>query len=139
MTGTYIVHIPYRGTALVVPDMIGGQIHILFDNVASALPHLRDGKLRALAVTSPQRSPLLPDVPTVASTVPGFESIDLVRRVRSQGAAAGHRAEAEHRDQRVLTNPEFGNGLRRSATTPPEARRRTSPGWSPTTAPNGRG
>jgi len=74
MTGTYIVHIPYRGTALVIPDMVGGQIHILFDNIASAQPYLKDGKLRALAVTSQQRSPLLPDVPTVADTVPGFES-----------------------------------------------------------------
>ncbi|HQR21488.1 MAG TPA: tripartite tricarboxylate transporter substrate binding protein [Burkholderiaceae bacterium] len=74
MTGTYIVHIPYRGTALVIPDMVTGQIHILFDNVASAMPHLKDGKLRALAVTSAQRSPLLPDLPTVAESVPGFES-----------------------------------------------------------------
>jgi tripartite-type tricarboxylate transporter receptor subunit TctC len=74
MTGTYVVHIPYRGTALVVPDMITGQIHVLFDNIASAMPHLKDGKLRALAVTSTRRSPLLPDLPTVADTVPGFES-----------------------------------------------------------------
>jgi tripartite-type tricarboxylate transporter receptor subunit TctC len=74
MTSTYIVHIPYRGTALVIPDMVTGQIHILFDNIASAMPHLKDGKLRALAVTSAQRSPMLPDLPTVADTVPGFES-----------------------------------------------------------------
>ncbi len=74
MTATYIVHIPYRGTALVIPDMMTGQIHVLFDNVASALPHLKEGKLRALAVTSAQRSPLLPELPTVADSVPGFES-----------------------------------------------------------------
>jgi tripartite-type tricarboxylate transporter receptor subunit TctC len=74
MTGTFVVHIPYRGTALVIPDMIAGQIHLLFDNVASALPHLKDGRVRALAVTSLTRSQLLPDLPTVADTVPGFES-----------------------------------------------------------------
>jgi tripartite-type tricarboxylate transporter receptor subunit TctC len=74
MTGTFIVHIPYRGTALVIPDMVSGQIHLLFDNVASALPHLKDGRVRALAVTTLQRSALLPDLPTVAATVPGFES-----------------------------------------------------------------
>jgi tripartite-type tricarboxylate transporter receptor subunit TctC len=74
MTGTYIVHIPYRGTALVIPDMVSGQIQLLFDNVASALPHIRDGRVKALAVTSLQRSPLLPNLPTVADTVPGFES-----------------------------------------------------------------
>src|SRR5215203_1451273 len=75
MTGTYVVHIPYRGTALVIPDMMTGQIHLLFDNIASALPHIKDGKLRAIAVTSTQRSPLLPALPTVADTVTGFESV----------------------------------------------------------------
>ncbi len=74
MTGTFVVHIPYRGTALVIPDMVGGQIQLLFDNVASALPHLKDGRVKALAVTSLQKSTLLPDLPTVAATVPGFES-----------------------------------------------------------------
>jgi tripartite-type tricarboxylate transporter receptor subunit TctC len=74
MTGTYIVHIPYRGTALVIPDMVSGQIQVLFDNVASALPHIRDGRVKALGVTSLKRSPLLPNLPTVADTVPGFES-----------------------------------------------------------------
>lgn len=74
MTGTFVVHIPYRGTALVIPDMVSGQIHLLFDNVASALPHLKDGRVRALAVTSLQRSTLLPQLPTVADVVPGFES-----------------------------------------------------------------
>lgn len=74
MTDTYIVHIPYRGTALVIPDMVSGQIQLLFDNVASALPHIRDGRVKALGVTSLQRSPLLPNLPTVADSVPGFES-----------------------------------------------------------------
>ena len=74
MTDSYIVHIPYRGTALVIPDMVSGQIQLLFDNVASALPHIRDGRVKALGVTSLQRSPLLPNLPTVADSVPGFES-----------------------------------------------------------------
>ena len=99
MTDTYIVHIPYRGTALVVPDMIGGQIHILFDNVASALPHIRDGKLRALAVTSLQRSPLLPDVPTVAATVPGFESTTWFGVFGPKGLPQDI-VQTQHRDQR---------------------------------------
>ena len=70
MTGTYVVHIPYRGTALVIPDMMSGQIHLLFDNIASAMPHLKDGKLRAIAVTSTKRSPLLPALPTVSDSFP---------------------------------------------------------------------
>ena len=112
MTGTYIVHIPYRGTALVVPDMIGGQIHILFDNVASALPHLRDGKLRALAVTSLQRSPLLPDVPTVASTVPGFESITWFGVFGPKGLPADVVQRLNTEINGVLTNPEFRERLK---------------------------
>jgi tripartite-type tricarboxylate transporter receptor subunit TctC len=72
--GLFITHIPYRGTALVVPDMKAGQIHMLFDNVVSAQPHLQDGRLKVLGVTSAKRSPLLPDVPTIAEALPGFES-----------------------------------------------------------------
>lgn len=75
MTGSYVVHIPYRGTALAIPDMVAGQIHMMFDNIASALPHVKDGRVKALAVTSLQRSPLLPTLPPVADTVPGFESV----------------------------------------------------------------
>lgn len=74
MTGTFIVHVPYRGTALAMPDLMSGQIHMMFDSIASALPHLRDGRVKALAVTSLRRSALLPDLPTVAATVRGFES-----------------------------------------------------------------
>ena len=75
MTDTYVLHIPYRGTALVIPDMVAGQIHMMFDNIASALPHIKDGRVRALAVTSAARSPLLPNLPTVSDTVKGFESV----------------------------------------------------------------
>ena len=75
MTDTYVVHIPYRGTALVIPDMMSGQIHLLFDSIASAMPHIKDGKLRAMAVTSIKRSPLLPALPAVSDSVPGFESV----------------------------------------------------------------
>jgi tripartite-type tricarboxylate transporter receptor subunit TctC len=72
--GVFITHIPYRGTALVIPDMKAGQIHMLFDSVVSAQPHLQDGRLKVLGITSAKRSPLLPDVPTVIETLPGFTS-----------------------------------------------------------------
>jgi tripartite-type tricarboxylate transporter receptor subunit TctC len=75
MTGIYIVHIPYRGTALVIPDMVTGQVQLMFDSIVSAQPHLKDGRVRPLAVTSLTRSPLLPEVPPLAETVPGFESV----------------------------------------------------------------
>jgi tripartite-type tricarboxylate transporter receptor subunit TctC len=106
-TGTFIVHIPYRGTALVIPDMVSGQIHLLFDNVASALPHLKDGRVRALAVTSLTRSQLLPDLPTVADTVPGFESSTWfgVFGPKNMPAEATQRLNAEI--NAVLKSPEF--------------------------------
>ena len=73
--GVFIVHIPYRGTALAIPDLVSGKVQLLFDSIVSGLPHVKDGKLKALAVTSAKRSPLVPDLPTVAeSGLPGFES-----------------------------------------------------------------
>jgi tripartite-type tricarboxylate transporter receptor subunit TctC len=74
MTGTKMTHVPYRGSALALTDMISGQVHVLFDNMPSVLPHAQAGTLRALAVTTSERSPVLPDVPTVAETVPGYEA-----------------------------------------------------------------
>ena len=112
MTGTYIVHIPYRGTALVIPDMVSGQIQLLFDNVASALPHIRDGRVKALGVTSLKRSPLLPNLPTVADTVPGFESSTWfgVFGPKNMPAEATQRLNTEI--GAILRTPEFQERLR---------------------------
>ncbi len=109
MTGTFVVHIPYRGTALVIPDMIAGQIHLLFDNVASAMPHLKDKdhKLRALAVTSLQRSPLLPELPTVADAVPGFESVTWFGVFGPKGLAPEVVSRLNSEINAVLKSPEF--------------------------------
>jgi tripartite-type tricarboxylate transporter receptor subunit TctC len=74
MAGVDIVHVPYKGSAPAVTDLIGGQVNLMFDNIPNVLPHVKAGKLRALAVTSPQRSPHVPDVPTVIEGgVPGYE------------------------------------------------------------------
>jgi tripartite-type tricarboxylate transporter receptor subunit TctC len=73
-TGLFVVHIPYKGTALAMPDLISGKVELLFDSLPTGLPHVREGRLRALGVTSLKRSPLVPDLPPVADTVPGFES-----------------------------------------------------------------
>ncbi|WP_457279524.1 Bug family tripartite tricarboxylate transporter substrate binding protein [Polaromonas sp. P5_D5] len=74
-SGTFILHIPYRGTALAMPDLISGKIDVLFDSFVTGMPHVKDGKLRALAVTSLKRTALAPDLPAVAETLPGFESV----------------------------------------------------------------
>ncbi|HKO71390.1 MAG TPA: tripartite tricarboxylate transporter substrate binding protein [Bradyrhizobium sp.] len=67
-------HVPYRGAAPALTDMLGGQVQVIFDNMPSVIQHIRSGALRALAVTTTTRSPQLPDVPTVAETVPGYEA-----------------------------------------------------------------
>jgi tripartite-type tricarboxylate transporter receptor subunit TctC len=74
-TGTFLVHIPYRGTALAMPDLVSGKIDVLFDSVASALPHIKDGRVRALGISSAKRSPLFPELPAIAETVPGYVSL----------------------------------------------------------------
>jgi tripartite-type tricarboxylate transporter receptor subunit TctC len=73
--GLYITHIPYRGTALAIPDLVSNKVQILFDSIVSGMPHVKDGKLKALAVTGSTRSALAPELPTVSeSGLPGFVS-----------------------------------------------------------------
>jgi tripartite-type tricarboxylate transporter receptor subunit TctC len=103
MTGTYLVHFPYRGSSPALLDLIGGSMDVMFDNLPSALPHIKSGKLKALAVTSGQRSGALPDAPTVeaagGAALKGFEAsswfgllapagtpVDVVNRVQQEVA-----------------------------------------------------
>jgi tripartite-type tricarboxylate transporter receptor subunit TctC len=74
MTGVQLVHVPYRGAAPALTDMLGGQVQVMFDNLPSSIGHIQGGRLRALAVTTATRAKALPDVPTVAETVPGYEA-----------------------------------------------------------------
>jgi len=74
MTGIKMTHVPYKGSAPMLTDLLGGQVQITFDNLPSSIQHIKAGKLRALAVTTAKRSDELPDVPTVAETVPGYEA-----------------------------------------------------------------
>jgi tripartite-type tricarboxylate transporter receptor subunit TctC len=74
MTGIDLTHVPYRGSAPALTDMISGTVQVMFDNMPSSLPHIQAGTLRALGVTTTARSDALPNVPTVAETVPGYEA-----------------------------------------------------------------
>lgn len=103
MTGTYMVHFPYRGSGPALMDLIGGNMDLMFDNLPSAMPHIKAGKLKALAVTSAERSAALPELPTIAEAGPlkGFEAsswfgllapagtpVDVVNRVQQETAKA---------------------------------------------------
>ena len=72
--GVFVTHIPYKGTALAIPDLIAGNVDVMFDSLPTGMPHVRDGRLRALGVTTLKRSPLAPELPPIADTLPGFES-----------------------------------------------------------------
>ncbi|MDO8458641.1 MAG: tripartite tricarboxylate transporter substrate binding protein [Burkholderiaceae bacterium] len=103
MSGTYLVHFPYRGSGPALLDLVGGTMDVMFDNLPSALPHIKSGKLKALAVTSAQRSAVLPDVPTIeqAGNLKGYEASswfgllapagtppDIVNRIQQEAAKA---------------------------------------------------
>ncbi len=110
-SNTKITHVPYKGTALAMPDVMSGQVQIIFDSIVSALPHVKGSKVRALAVTSAKRSSLLPDVPTVIeSGLPGYEANtyfglfapantprEIVDRLQSEVSKAVQSAEVKER------------------------------------------
>ena len=74
MAGVDLVHVPYHGTTAALTDLLGGQVQVMFDVTPTSLAHIKAGELRALAVTTPQRLDFLPDVPTVAEFLPGYEA-----------------------------------------------------------------
>ena len=75
MTGVNLVHVPYRGSAPALTDLVSGQVQVMFDAMASTLPLIQSGKIRALAVTTAAKSETLPNLPTIAETVPGYEAV----------------------------------------------------------------
>jgi tripartite-type tricarboxylate transporter receptor subunit TctC len=105
MSGTYMVHFPYKGSGPAILDMLGGSMDVMFDNLPSAIPHIKSGKLKALAVSSSQRSEAMPDLPTIEEaggpTLKGYEASswfgllapagtppDVVRRIQQETAKA---------------------------------------------------
>jgi tripartite-type tricarboxylate transporter receptor subunit TctC len=119
--GLFLVHIPYRGTALSIPDLVSGKVDLLLDSLPSGLPHVKEGRVRTLGITSAKRSPLLPDLPAIAETVPGYESVtwfgmygprglpaDIVTRVNAAVNLALQDADVKDRLARLGIEPAGG-------------------------------
>ena len=100
MTGIDMVHVPYRGPAQALTDLISGRVQVMFDVLTSSIAHIRAGEVRALAVTTTMRSAALPDIPTVADTVTGYEFERLGRHRRARRHAGRHYRHAQRRYRR---------------------------------------
>ena len=111
ITGARIVHVPYKGSAPAVADLLGGQVSLMFSELAPALPHIRAGKLRALAVGGEKRNPLLPEVPSLSETLPGFVFSYWIGMVAPAGTPAAIAARLSAEIAEGLRQPEVAKRL----------------------------
>ncbi len=120
MTGTYMVHFPYRGSGPALLDLIGGNMDLMFDNLPSAMPHIKSGKLKALAVTSAQRSAALPELPTVAEAgpLPGFEASSWFGLLAPAGTPAEVVNRLQQETARALATPALKERLQAQGAIP---------------------
>ena len=109
----FVVHIPYKGTALAMPDLISGKVDVLFDSLPTGLPHVRDGRLRALGVTTLKATPLAPGVPPIADVLPGYESNTWFGLFGPKGLPAEVVARVNTAANQVLQDPEVVDKLQR--------------------------
>ena len=114
LAGVKMQHVPYKGRAEAIPDLIGGRIQMIFDNMPSALPLVQEGKLKAIAVTSAQRSPAAPDIPTIAeSGLPGFEATSWFALLGSPGIPRDVQMRINAETLKVMAMPDVKDRLAR--------------------------
>ena len=118
MAGINLVHVPYRGGAPVVTDLLAGQVQVAFDVMVTTLPHVRTGALRALAVAGSSRFDMLPDVPTIAETVPGYEARTWAGVGVPKGTPPEIIARLNHEINAGLANPTIKSRLTELGTIP---------------------
>jgi tripartite-type tricarboxylate transporter receptor subunit TctC len=112
MTGIDMSHIPYKGRASAIPDLLGGRVTMMFDNMPSSLPLVREGKLRGIAVTSLKRSPSAPDIPTIAeSGLPGFDAVSWFAVFASPNTPKPVVDKLNAEIVRIIKSPESGKRL----------------------------
>ncbi|RDJ16851.1 Bug family tripartite tricarboxylate transporter substrate binding protein [Rhizobium grahamii] len=111
MAGVEMEHIPYKGSGPALNDVLGNQVPIMFDNLPSSSGHIKSGTLRALAVTTKERAPSFPDVPTVAETVPGYETYTWNALFAPAGTPADVVARLNSAANKALADPEVGKRM----------------------------
>lgn len=109
----FVVHIPYKGTALAIPDLVSGKLDVMFDSLPTGLPHVRDGRLRALGVTSLKATPLAPGVPPIADVLPGYESTTWFGVFGPRGLPSEVVSRVNAAANQVLKDPEVVDRLQR--------------------------
>src|SRR6266513_2154063 len=107
MTGCDMLHVPFKGAGPALVELMSGQVHVIFDNLPSSAPHLKGGRIRALAVPSAEREPSLPGVPTVAETVPGYEATAWFGIGMPRGTPAEIIEKINAETNRALTDPQM--------------------------------
>jgi tripartite-type tricarboxylate transporter receptor subunit TctC len=126
--GLKMTHVPYRGSSPALTDLMGGQIPVAFDSVVAAAPHLKAGKIRALAVTTAKRSTLLPDVPTVAeSGYPGYEISSWIAIVAPRGLPPDVKARLDKALAAVMTSADMAENMKATGFEPAY---RVVPDWA---------
>ena len=117
--GIEMTHVPYKGTALAIPDLAAGQVQVLFDSLPTGMPHVKSGRLRALAVTSAQRSSLAPELPTLAEAgLPGFSSVTWFGVYLPAGASPALVKRVHDAFARAIQAPEVAQSLARLGVEP---------------------
>ncbi len=115
LTGTFMLHLPYRGSGPALIDLIAGNVDLMFDNLPSALPHIKSGRLKALAVTSAQRSAALPDLPTIAQAggppLAGYEASSWFGLLAPAGTPADIVARVQQETAKALATPAISERL----------------------------
>ena len=139
MTGTFILHVPYRGSPAAINDLIAGEVQLMFDNIASIGAHAKSGRVRGIAVSGPRRSPVFPELPTIAEAgVPGYETVawggviapahlpqDIVARLNREIRAALAAPGLSERYKQLDTEPDGGTPQEFAALV-----RRETPKWA---------
>jgi tripartite-type tricarboxylate transporter receptor subunit TctC len=117
-TGIDMLHVPYKGSANTVPDMVGGRIDVMFGSAPSLLPHVRGGRIRAVGISSAKRSAAAPDVPTISESIPGFESVSFTALAAPTGTPRNVISVLNAAIGKASESPEIATALTTQGTDP---------------------